>query len=284
MNTISSAATDKGPIKIDLRAVLKSKLGKRSRFVPRFLVRRLEKLIRAEQLNRLLADNYPKTGADFCRGVLEDLDVSITAEGTSNLPAPDHRQVIIVSNHPLGALDGMAMIDYFTRYFGSPVYFIVNDLLMALEPLNDVFVPVNKHGSQSRMAAASLEEAFSSDRPVIIFPAGLVSRLGDDGSIADLEWKKMFVNRAIATNRDIIPVFFSGENSKSFYKLARRRKKLGLKFNIEMLCLPREVFRSKGKSFELHIGPLIPVRELSGGKEAANTALTIRRKVYNLAL
>ncbi|MDE6395680.1 MAG: 1-acyl-sn-glycerol-3-phosphate acyltransferase [Muribaculaceae bacterium] len=273
----------KGPIRIDLQAVLASKLGKRSRFVPRFLVRRLEKIIRAERLNKLLADNYPAKGADFCRGVLDDLRVSVTAKGAGNLPSPDHRRVVIVSNHPLGGLDGMALIDYFTKYFGSPVYFVVNDLLMALEPLNDVFVPVNKHGSQSRKAAADLDGAFASDRPVIVFPAGLVSRLGKKGHIADLEWKKMFVNRAIASGRDVIPVYFSGHNSKSFYRLARRRKQLGINFNIEMVYLPREVFRSEGKSFEIHIGPLIPVRELKGGKEAAITSLKIREKVYNLA-
>ncbi len=279
----SNTTTAKGPIRIDLQAVLASKLGKRSRFVPRFLVRRLEKIIRAERLNRLLADNYPKTGADFCRGVLDDLRVTVTAAGAENLPSPDRRRVVIVSNHPLGGLDGMALIDYFTRYFGTPVYFVVNDLLMALEPLNDVFVPVNKHGSQSKKAAANLDEAFASDRPVIVFPAGLVSRLGKKGQIADLEWKKMFVNRAIATGRDVIPVFFSGHNSKSFYSLARRRKQLGINFNIEMIYLPREVFRSEGKSFEIHIGPLIPVRELKGGREAADTALNIREKVYKLA-
>lgn len=279
---MSSTDSASGPIRIDLDKVLKSKLGKKARFVPRFLVRRLEKTICAERLNWLLAHNYPKRGADFCRGVLTDLNVTVNAFGTENLPSPENRRVVIVSNHPLGGLDGMALIDYFTAYFGSPVYFIVNDLLMALEPLGDVFVPVNKHGAQSRNAAAGLDEAFADDRPVIIFPAGLVSRLGPKGEIADLEWKKMFVNRAIAAGRTVIPVFFSGQNSKSFYRLARRRKKLGLKFNIEMLYLPREVFRSEGKTFELKIGRPIDPSELSGGRNAGATALKIRETVYNL--
>ena len=270
------------PLYIDLKSVVKSKLGSRSWLVPGFVVRKLEKTICADRLNWLLKHNHPKTGADFCRGVFDDLHVTIEASGVENLPDPSHRRVMIVSNHPLGGLDGMALIDFFSNYFGGTVYFIVNDLLMAVKPLNDVFVPINKHGSQSREASFRLESILNGDDPVIIFPAGLVSRLGDDGVIKDLEWKKMFVNKAISTRRDIIPVHFSGHNSQFFYKFARRRKRLGIKFNFEMLYLPSEVFKSEGKTFRITCGKTIDWQSLKGGKKALETAAKIKDIVYGL--
>lgn len=271
------------PMRIDLNAVIRDKTGRKARFVPKWLVRRLERTICVDRLNKLLADNHPRTGADFCRGVLNDLNVTVHVHNSDLLPPPEQRRVIIACNHPLGGLDGMALIDYFTSYYGGTVHFVVNDLLMALKPLNNVFVPINKHGSQSRDALKSLDEALAGDDPVIIFPAGLVSRLGKNGVVADLEWKKTFVNKAVKYSRDIIPAFFSGQNSKFFYKFAQRRKRLGIKFNIEMIYLPREVFRSEGKTFDVYIGPAIPHATLAGGNRAGETAAHIRDIVYKLS-
>lgn len=100
-----------------------------------------------------------------------------------------------------------------TAYWGGEVKFVVNDLLMAIEPLSGTFIPVNKHGSQSRNSLGQLDRAMAGDNPVIIFPAGLVSRRGDDGQIRDLKWQKMFVAKSIQYGRDIIPVYFNGHNS-----------------------------------------------------------------------
>lgn len=272
-----------GPIQIDLKAIIKNKLKGKSWLVPGFLRRWLEKTICVDGLNKLLRDNHPKTGADFCRGVFNDLNVKIQARHTSNLPNPENRRVIIASNHPLGGLDGMALIDFFSNYYGGKIHFLVNDLLMAVTPLNDVFVPINKHGAQSRVAIQQIDKLFQGDDPILIFPAGLVSRLDKNKQIRDLEWKKMFINKAISTHRDIIPVHFSGQNSQSFYKFARRRKRLGIKFNIEMIYLPREVFRSQNKTFTITCGKPIPWQSLKGGKDAQTSAQQIKDQIYRMA-
>jgi hypothetical protein len=267
---------------IDLGAVLANKLGRRARYVPKWLVRYLERVICAERLNALSDSNFGKRGAAFCRGVLSDLKVTVNVSGTENLPQKSHRKVMVVSNHPLGGLDGMALIDFFESYFGGDVYFVVNDMLMAIEPLTDVFVPVNKHGAQSREAAKTFEQVLASDNPVLIFPAGLVSRLGDDGTICDLEWKKMFVNKAVEHHRDIIPVFFSGENSRFFYRFARLRKRSGIKLNIEMVRLPRELFRYENGTLNIICGKTIGWQQLASGAKAAYTAAHIKQIVYSL--
>lgn len=268
------------PIRIDVGGVLASRLGGKARFVPRFLIRWLEKLICQDQLNQLLESNYPLRGAEFCDGILCDLDVTIDIRNENLLPK--NPRCIIVSNHPLGGLDGMSMISWLSRHYNRPVRFVVNDLLMAVEPLTDCFVPVNKHGRQSRSSLGSLEEALVGDGPVVIYPAGLCSRLGDDGVVADLAWNKMFVTKAIESRRDIVPVHFDGHNSPSFYRWARIRQRLGIKFNFEMLLLPREVFRSRGKTFTITCGTPVPWQSLEGGAKAASTAAQLRRQVYAL--
>lgn len=271
----------KGPLEINVGEVLRQRIPRYWRFIPRGLVRWLERTVCQDELNRLLRDNFPRRDADFCRGVLDDLGVTVNFHNLDNLPPKELTRVLFVSNHPLGGLDGMALIDFVRTYYGVAPRFIVNDLLNAVEPLSDTFIPVNKHGTQSREAIRRLDDAFASDAPLLMFPAGLVSRRGKKGVVADLEWQKMFVAKARQSGRDIIPLHFYGENSSFFYKFAKFRRRIGLKFNIEMIYLPREVFRSKGKTFDVVVGKPIPHASLDD-MPPARKAQQIRQMVYAL--
>ncbi len=263
------------PIQVSVEAVLSSK----GVNLPRWVVRRIEKLIFQDRLNDMLLAAYPKRGADFCRTVLEYLDVKINVLHGERMPSPDDRRVIFVSNHPLGGLDGMALIDFISEYYGCEPRFVVNDMLMAIDPLRDVFLPINKHGSQSRQSASAIDQAMAADVPVIIFPAGLCSRRRG-GRVADLQWRKMFVQKAREFSRTIVPLRFEGENSLKFYRLARLRERLGIKLNIEMALLPGEMFKAEGKTFSIICGEPIASSTLSDDVKAE--ALRIRRIVDNL--
>ena len=205
------------------------------------------------------------------------------------LPSPENRRVLYVSNHPLGGLDGMALIDYVQRRHGGNVYFVVNDLLSAVKPLEKVFLPVNKFGKQSREAVKAVDEAFAGNDPVIMFPAGLVSRLrrvpymGKKRKlVSDLPWNKMFVNKAHHYKRDIIPIFFSGKNSKKFYRMANLRRRLGIKFNFEMIYLPGEMVRMADSSLTISFGVPLSWEMLTPGRDAAGCAASVRASVYHI--
>lgn len=266
-------------MRLDVGAVLRSRLGARAEYVPGWFVRGLERLIRQDELNDLLQFAYPRRGAEFCSAVMERIGVKVQLENADLMPSPSKPRVLFVSNHPLGGLDGMSLIDIVTRHYGREPLFVVNDILMAIEPLTGVFLPINKHGAQSRGSISGIDQALASDRPVIIFPAGLCSRRLDEG-IADLEWKKMFVQKAREYGRDIIPLHFVGENSPSFYRWAHFRERLGIKLNIEMALLPGEIFKARGKTFTVVVGPEIPWQSLAADCRAE--ALRIRRMVYEL--
>lgn len=269
-------------MRIDIDEVLRQRLPGKYRYIPRWMVRWLENTICQDELNKLLHHNAGKTGVDFARGVLKDLGVSYEPAGI--MPAKHNRKVILVSNHPLGGLDGLVLACLAQDIYGSDSHplFIVNDLLDFVEPLRPLFLGVNKHGSQSRDKASAIENALASDSPILMFPAGLVSRRQPDGSISDLTWHKMAVVKAISSHRDIIPVHFSGNNSHFFYKFAQFRVQLGLRFNIEMVRLPREMLLSRGSTYRVTFGNPIAWQTLRGGHEAVAQAQELRNIVYAL--
>lgn len=274
-------STESKPIQIDIDGVIRSRMPRQYRFIPKFLIRWLSKIICQDELNEMLRVCHGKRDAEFCRGVVDHLNIKYDVVGKENLPA--NRRFIAVCNHPLGGLDGMMMIDFISSHYGGmPLKFIVNDLLMAIDPLRDTFLPINKYGIQSRESFRAIDEAMEGSDPVIIFPAGLVSRKGNNSVIADLPWQKNFVNKAISHQRDVVPIFFSGKNSGFFYNFAKLRTRIGLKFNIEMIRLPKEVFRSRNKSYTIHVGVPISWQSLKGGSKAQTTADEIRRIVYDL--
>lgn len=281
MTEPNARQADGTPLEIDLDAVLRDRLPAYHRFIPGPLIRLLEKIICQDSLNEMLRVNRGRHDAEFCRGVIDHLGITYSVCGSSNLP--DNPRAIFVCNHPLGGLDGMILIDMLTRRYGPGIRFIVNDILMAIKPLAGVFLPINKHGRQSREAFEAIDRALDSQAPVVIFPAGLVSRKSPDGTIADLEWKKMFVNKAISSRRDIIPMHFSGRNSSFFYNFAKLRTRLRIKFNIEMIRLPAEVFRCRGRHFSVAVGQPVSWTTLRGGPNADDQALEIRRLSDSLA-
>ncbi|MCX4277190.1 MULTISPECIES: 1-acyl-sn-glycerol-3-phosphate acyltransferase [Muribaculum] len=266
-------------LRVDISATLNSRASKYAKFIPGFMVKWLEHTICQDELNGILERTSGKRGAEFCHAVLDDLDIKYNVIGADNMPL--NRRVVIVSNHPLGALDGIALIDWVSKIYGPGVKFIVNDLLMAVKPLDNVFLPINKHGKQSRKSSSNIEEVFAGNDPIIIFPAGLVSRKRDEG-IRDLKWQKMFINKAVQYHRDIIPVYFDGKNSPFFYNFAKLRTRVGLKFNIEMIYLPREIFRSRHARFTIVAGKPIPYNRFKGGRNAAIEAKAMKRIVYDL--
>lgn len=281
--------TDNDAIRIDIDGVLRQRLPRLARFIPRFAVEWMKRTICQDELNRILDENAGLEGADFARGALKSLDITVETRFEERLPSPENRRVLYVSNHPLGGLDGMALIDYVQRRHGGNVYFVVNDLLSAVKPLEKVFLPINKFGKQSREAVKAVDEAFAGNDPVIMFPAGLVSRLhrvpcmGKKRKlVSDLTWNKMFVNKAHHHKRDIIPIFFSGKNSRSFYRMANLRRRLGLKFNFEMIYLPREMVRMAHSALSISFGVPLSWEMLTPGRDAAGCAASVRASVYHI--
>lgn len=250
-----------GPIQFDIAGIIRGRLGSRARFIPRFVLGWLERLICQERLNELLLKTHPARGSEFSEILLKELDIQVNVEGVENLVAGE--KYVFASNHPLGGLDGITLVKVLGDIYGdAEIKVVVNDLLMHVDPLKDVFVPVNKYGGQGRGGAIAINEAFEAGKQILIFPAGLVSRLHEAGKIADLEWKKMFIAKALEYGRRVVPIRFEGLNSMKFYKTAYWRKKLKIGVNFEQALLPSELCKAEGKKFSIYIGAPIDVVKL----------------------
>lgn len=266
-------------VKIDVDSVLRTRLPKHYRYIPRFVVRWLERTICQDRLNTILKKMADKNSVDAATAALDEMGINVTASGLDELP--DGRYMF-VSNHPLGGLDGLALISLLGNRYDHKIKFLVNDLLMAVTPLRGVFLPVNKYGHQSREAASEIKESLKGDNQMITFPAGLCSRMQPDGTIADLPWQKAAVVHAVNNQRDIVPIYFDARNSRFFYRFANWRKRLGIKFNIELIFLPKEMLKQSGSNLHFIVGQPIPWSSLDA-RAPKQEAARLRDIVYSMA-
>ncbi|GHU69948.1 glycerol acyltransferase [Bacteroidia bacterium] len=264
---------------IDVAEILQSKAPKRYRKIPKFAIQWFAKLICQDLINQTLKENAGLTGVAFMENMVRNFQITIHLTGTENLPEAGHR-CIFASNHPLGGFDGIALSTVLGKQYDGKIRYLVNDILYFIEPLKEIFIPVNKHGAQGKAAALQLNEAFSSENQIITFPAGLCSRK-TKGVIRDPEWKKNFISKAVEYQRDVIPVYFEAKNSNFFYSIANIRKFFKIKFNIEMLFLPREMFRAKQSTFLIHFGKPVPWQRFDSSKTPKQWAKVIENEVYN---
>lgn len=258
----------------DLVAEKNSKLAKR---IPGFVYGWMNRLLHVRELNDIIFRYGDKKGIEFVMASLDYFDVHFDFHGTENLPKEG--RYIIASNHPLGGFDGLILLNGVTKYMG-PSLFLVRDELTKIPQLKDVFIPINKYGLQ-RNSINQINAAYESDQQILIFPAGLASRK-KHGKIADLEWHKHFIQKAFEHKRDVIPVFMSGRNSSFFYWFSNFRKWIGIKFGIEMLLLPDEMFKQRGKSFAITFGKPIPWQTFDHSRTPAQWAEEMKKVVYGL--
>jgi putative hemolysin len=269
---------------IDVKSVFAAKNPRLLKIIPGFIFSIIKKIIHQDTINGYIYDNRDKSGLAFVSAMLTEFGVRLEvgkspATGRTEIIPPEGR-FILASNHPLGALDGLAFL-HVAGQSRADVVFPVNDLLMFVPGLKPLFIPINKHGKNTENVEI-IHSTFASDKTILYFPAGLVSRKQKGGRILDLDWKKTFVTQAKRYQRDIIPVYISGRNTNFFYNFANLRKKLGIKTNIEMMLLPDEMMRQKDKTIRLIFGDPIPWQTLDRSHSDVEWAAIVKEKVYQL--
>jgi putative hemolysin len=264
---------------INLERIIGRKNPRLLKMLPGFVLRYIKRTVHQEEMNDFLRKNGHRQDFEFAASILDYLGINIKAIGLENVPAEGG--CILASNHPLGGIDGIALIDTVGKK-RKDISFLVNDILMVLEQLKGIFVPVNKLGKNSAEMVSKMDEVYSSDKVVMIFPAGLVSRKQNGGVIKDLEWKKSFITRARKYGKNVIPVYISGNNSGRFYNLARWRKRFGIKANIEMFYLPDEMYRKRNTTITIIFGKPIPHEAFDRTRTDALWAEMVKEQVYEM--
>lgn len=267
---------------IDLRKIFTAKVPKLMKWMPDWLFRRIQRLLHEDDINEILTKYGHLEGVDFINALIADFNLELELKGVDNLMASD--RVLVASNHPLGGLDGIALIASVGNHRGKTLT-PVNDFLMFVKPLEPIFIPVNKVGSATANREENIRlfnETFAGDATICYFPFGLCSRKTDDGKVQDLDWKKTFLTKSKAYQRDIVPVHIEGRNSNFFYNLARWRKKLKIKVNIEMAFLVDEFFKQRNKKLTISFGKPIPYHTFDRRFTDAQWAEKLRTFSYQL--
>ncbi len=263
---------------VDIYKLFKEKNPKALKWIPSFVINYLKRIIHEDDINSFMVAHDKEDAFTFCQNCIKEFGVTVEIVGLENIPKTGGS--ILVSNHPLGGFDAVAIVPELGKV-RKDIKFIVNDLLLNFHQLRSIFTGVNKHGKNALQSLQSVDELFASDQLICLFPAGLVSRKVD-GVITDLEWKKTFITRSKKYQKDVIPVFIEGGMSNFFYRLSNIRKSLGIKANIEMLYLANEMYKQKGKTVKITIGKPISHSTFTKEHPDQQWADMVKKQVYDL--
>jgi len=235
------------------------------------LLRSVGRWSRLDRIEAFLRRNANVRGFDFVAAGLEFIEGRYHVDPAALARIPATGRLLIVANHPSGALDALALLDAVGR-IRRDVRIVANDLLGAIGPLQDLLLPVRILGGKvQRSSLQAVEQALAAEQCVIVFPAGEVSRLSLLG-IRDGRWQRGFVRFARAAAAPVLPVRVEARNSALFYGASTLFKPAGT------ALLAREMFARRGRPLRLRIGEPM---QLGQGDPGAQL-LAVRRAVYAL--
>lgn len=264
-------------LQIDLDKILRDKSPALKKWIPKILITWFKKFIHQDEMNFVLNEGQRLKGVEFAKFTIDYMGATLEFRGLENIPTTGG--CIIAANHPLGGLDGMALMVAVSQV-RTDFKFLANDILMHLEPLKDCFIAVNKLGINAKKNLSIISDEYKSGKAILIFPAGLCSRK-IKGQIRDLDWQKSVIKQSIVNQLPIIPTHIEGENSARFYRISNLRKFFKIKFNIEMFSLPDEMYKQKGKNIVLTFGKPISHTSFSQ-KNLFEDAQKVKNHVYKL--
>lgn len=209
-----------------------------------------QKLVHEDKINDFLKVHSHLNGFEFVEAVLDyfKFDFIYSSKDIENIPSTG--KVVIISNHPLGALDALCLL----KLVGSvrkDVRIVANDFLAGIDSLNSLFIKIdNFKTKQSKENIKKIYTALDNEEAIIIFPAGEVSRVSPTG-IKDGKWQKGFLKFAKKSKSPILPILVDAKNSKTFYTVSILNR------TFSTILLSDEMFKQRDKNVTIKVGKLI---------------------------
>lgn len=236
----------------------------------------LKRLFREKEFHQLADTHRHLKGVDMVEQILDDFQVRCELSERCLEQIPSYGPVVVIANHPIGTLDGLALLNAVASV-RSDVKIVANRLLSQVTSLNNLMIPVDNMGNRTgREQVARMQQHLENQGVLILFPAGEVSRLSSKG-VRDGRWHTGFIRLAAKTRAAIVPVHISGNNSALFYLSSMLYKPLA------SLLLVHEMFGHRGSCLTLQIGARIPYESWHDGHtQAKDLAARFRQHVYRL--
>ena len=241
----------------------------------------LRKLIHEQEINAFLKEHGDYTSFEFIDRIFDYFNFSYSTSNRSRNNIPAQGRVVIIANHPIGSLDGLALLRQISEV-RRDVKVVANDMLNTFDALQNLFLPLdNMKGGGTRKSYKSIMQSLSDEQAVIIFPAGEVSRVSPTG-IKDGKWRAGFLHFARKSRAPILPIFIEAKNSLLFYSASMLFKPLGT------ALLAREMFNKHSAEIRFRIGELIPEHAIDSAQDARNLSdkalvRRLKKHLYKLA-
>lgn len=236
----------------------------------------MKRLCHENQINEFLAKNRHKDALSLVEAIIEHFEVTIGLKKDEMARIPAYGRTVIIANHPLGALDALALI-YLLKDVRKDIKIVANSFLGQFENLRELLIPVdNINGKMDRGVVTGIYQALAEEKAVIIFPSGEVSRARPSG-IKDTKWKSGFLKIATKMKAPILPIYIKAKNSKSFYLLSMLNRSLAT------ATLPHEMFKGRGKQIDFTIGRSIPYESYNIAIPTNEKIKLLRKHFYKVA-
>lgn len=236
----------------------------------------LNKLLHVNDINQFNAQYNHLSNFEYIDALFDNLNFKFDISKSDLQKIPEAGRLIIVSNHPLGGLDGIALLRA-VSLVRKDIRIVVNDLLLHVTNIKELFLPYDLYSLKAQKSnIKKIEDDLENNRCVMFFPAAVVSRLGKSG-IKDKKWQKGSLRLAHKFKSSILPIYVEGRNSLLFYLLAKIHDRLGT------LLLPHELFNKRDYKLNLKVGNIIPYQSLKNNKLHETKQIELLREhVYNL--
>jgi putative hemolysin len=246
-----------------------------ARTLSRPVVDLLRRVTCEAQVNSTLHALDGLRGFDFVEQALEDLGFSYRVAPSDRENIPSEGRVVIVANHPLGALDALSLL-HLVGSVRRDVRILANEVLTQLEPLRELLLPLDVFSGKGGAGLRRAYRALEAEQALIVFPAGEVSRIRPHG-VRDGRWSDGFLRFAKRCGAPVVPVHVAAQNSAMFYGASLLAKPLAT------LLLPREIFAARSQRISLTVGAAVPPEALSSERlSEPQLAQRMRSHVYRL--
>ncbi|MCI9606942.1 MAG: hypothetical protein HFJ94_02055 [Muribaculaceae bacterium] len=248
------------------------------------LVNWLLRFLSVDKVNAVHRKCCDTPGPEFTRRLLlEEFRMKLRIDNEELLNHLPEGAFITVSNHPFGALDGIALI-YLIGSRRPEFKVMVNMMLNQITAMRQNFIAVDAWASNDpakrAVSVAGIRQAMrqiAEGKPLGFFPAGAMSKVNWKYQQIDRPWQDSVLQIIYRANVPVIPIFFHGGNSLWCNFLGHAC------WPARSLRLPAEVFRKNGKDMHISIGDVITPQEQAAYRESpAELGRFLRERTYAL--